>query len=114
MMIYTMLDVSQGLCSMHAHLTEKGAIIHAITNLFVYLDIETPADLESLLTEFANLYRECTPEISRALKDIKFKPLCLSEKNNKELRILFKILSDQVEYLDLGIMVEVDNSELQL
>ncbi len=122
MKIYTMLDVNQGLCSMHAHLTEKGAIIHAITNLFVYLEIKTTTDLESFLTKSCTslhlyLYREeVIAGVIKALKeDITLnKPLDLSERSNKDLRILFKFLSDEIDYLDLGIMVEVDNSELQL
>ena len=51
---------------------------------------------------------------STALKDITFKPLDLSETNNKDLRLLLEVLNTEIDYLDLGIMVKVDNSELQL
>ncbi len=117
MMIYTMLDVEQGLCSTQAHLTEKGALIHAITNLFVYLEIRSAIDLESFLKKGDPLRRfpvQYNPEAIIALKDITFKPLDLSETNNKDLRLLLEVLNTEIDYLDLGIMVKVDNSELQL
>ena len=122
MKIYTTIAVDNGLCCTQAHLTEKGAIIHAITHLFVYSEIESSKDLASFLTKsHAIMYRyldqeESTTGIIKALKeDITLnKPLDLSERSNKDLRILLKILSDEIDYRDLGIMVKVDNSELQL